>query len=167
MTSTSDSPWLTQEAYDQLKAELSDLTGTQRAEVARRIEAARAEGDLAENGGYHAAKEAQGHLEARIRQLQHLLDHAQVGEPPAAQDGIAPGMVVEVRYADDPDDSETFLLGSREMRSIVGDDDLTVMSPQSPLGEAVLGAQVGDEVDVTTPRGSMTVTVLRAEPYTG
>src|SRR4051795_7124976 len=93
--------WLTQEAHDRLKAELEHLSGPARAEISERIGAARAEGDLKENGGYHAAKDEQGKMEARIRQLTQLLREAKVGQPPAADAGVAgPGMVVTVKFAD-------------------------------------------------------------------
>src|SRR4051812_15558739 len=106
MTEATDTPvadasvtWLTQEAYDRLKAELEHLSGPARTEISQRIGAARAEGDLKENGGYHAAKEEQGKMEARIRQLTQLLRDAKVGQPPAADAGVAgPGMVVTVDY---------------------------------------------------------------------
>src|ERR1700752_529019 len=104
--------WLTQEAYDRLKAELDQLIAN-RPVIAAEINARREEGDLKENGGYHAAREEQGQLELRIRQLQELLRVAKVGEAPA-ESGIAqPGMVVTVLYNGD-DETETFLLGSRE-----------------------------------------------------
>src|SRR5919112_798537 len=104
--------WLTQEAYDRLSGELEEAKGPRRAEIVARIEAAREEGDLRENGGYHAAKDEQGKLEARIRQLTQLLRDAKVGQAPP-DDGIAePGMVVEVRY--DDGEVERFLIGSRE-----------------------------------------------------
>src|SRR6476660_7582362 len=102
-TTAADQPvtWLTQEAYDRLKAELEHLSGPARTEISQRIGAARAEGDLKENGGYHAAKEEQGKMEARIRQLTQLLRDAKVGQPPAAAEGVAgPGMVVTVRFSD-------------------------------------------------------------------
>ena len=127
--------WLTQEAYDRLKRELDQLSGPGRLEIAQRIETAREEGDLRENGGYHAAKEEQGKIEARIRYLQDLLRGARVGEPPKGRK-VAPGMVVTVHFDADPDDSEKFLLGSREISSTT---DLTVYSPESALGQAILG----------------------------
>ena len=156
--------WLTQDAYDRLQAELDHLTGPGRTEISHRIEAARAEGDLRENGGYHAAKEEQGKQEARIRQLTQLLREARVGEAPS-QDGVAgPGMVVSVRYADSGD-TETFLIGSRE-ESRVGD--VEVYSAQSPLGRALTGARVGDTVEYVVPSGrAFRVELLSAHRYTG
>ena len=96
-TST-DVVWLTQEAYDKLEAELTDLKTVGRPDVSARIAAAREEGDLSENGGYHAAREEQGQMEGRIRQLEDLLRRAQVGEPEGARDEVAPGKVITVAY---------------------------------------------------------------------
>jgi transcription elongation factor GreA len=158
---TQQTTWLTQEAYDRLTAELEEARGPRRADIVAKIEAAREEGDLKENGGYHAAKDEQGKLEARIRQLVQLLRDAKVGEAPA-DDGIAgPGMVVEVRYADG--DTERFLIGSREDKAAV-----PVYSANSPLGLALTGASAGDQVSYTLPDGgSMTVELVSAAPYTG
>lgn len=164
MTTTSgqQTTWLTQEAYDRLSAELDEAKGPRRADIVAKIEAARDEGDLKENGGYHAAKDEQGKLEARIRQLTDLLRNAKVGEAPP-DDGIAePGMVVEVRYEDG--DVERFLIGSREDSA----SDLPIYSANSPLGLALTGHKVGDTVSYTLPNGSsMTVELLSAEPYSG
>ena len=115
MTETRDDHvnWLTQDAYDRLKAELDHLSGPGRVEIAEKIEAARSEGDLRENGGYHAAKEEQGKQEARINQIQHILQNAKVGEPPRTDGVVGPGMTVTVRF-DGDDDEVTFLLASRE-----------------------------------------------------
>lgn len=156
--------WLTQEAYERLKAELEHLSGPARTEISQRIGAARAEGDLKENGGYHAAKEEQGKMEARIRQLTQLLRDAKVGEPPAAQAGVAgPGMVVTVQYTDG--DEETFLIGSREEAAHA---DVTVYSAQSPLGQALTGKHAGDSVTYSAPNGNdITIKLLDAKPYTG
>ena len=154
--------WLTQEAYDRLSAELEDAKGPRRAEIVAKIEAAREEGDLKENGGYHAAKDEQGKLEARIRQLTQLLRDAKVGEAPTSAGVAGPGMVVEVTYEGD-DEPERFLIGSREDKA-----DIPVYSANSPLGLALTGAKVGDTVSYTLPNGrSMTVDLLSAEPYTG
>ena len=162
MTETTQSvTWLTQEAYDRLKAELDQLAGVGRTEIAKKIEAARDEGDLKENGGYHAAKEEQGKMEARIRQLTQLLESAEVGAQ-ATDDGVVqPGMVVTVELAGEP---MRFLLGSRE----VADDTLDVYSEKSPLGVAIIGHKAGDTTSYTAPSGAqVTVTVVEAKPYTG
>src|SRR3954470_21891646 len=100
-TNTTGVTWLTQEAYDRLKAELAELSGPARAEVVQRISSAREEGDLRENGGYHAAKDEQGKLEARIRQLTQLLREAKDGEAPTAAGIAGPGMVVTVKFQGD------------------------------------------------------------------
>jgi transcription elongation factor GreA len=155
--------WLTQEAFDRLSAEYDNLTGPARTEITRKIQAAREEGDLKENGGYHAAKEEQGKMEARIRQLRQLLDNAKVGAG-AADDGTAgPGMVMTVRYEGD-DETLTFLLGSREDAG----GGIDVYSPSSPLGSALLGKKVGDVASYTLPNGSkLAVEIVAAKPYTG
>ncbi|MGH8869693.1 MAG: transcription elongation factor GreA [Actinomycetes bacterium] len=164
MTETNENvTWLTQEAYDRLSSELEYLSGPGRSEIARKIEAAREEGDLRENGGYHAAKEEQGKQEGRIRQLTHLLRTAQVGEA-SGSDGVArSGTVVTIRFAGD-DGTERFLLGSRES---TGTTHLDVYSEKSPLGAAVLGSAVGESVSYKTPTGaSLTVEVVEVEPFT-
>ncbi|AEH08288.1 MULTISPECIES: transcription elongation factor GreA [Protofrankia] len=157
----SQQTWLTQEAYDRLREELDHLTGTGRVEIANKIEAAREEGDLKENGGYHAAKEEQGKLESRIRQLTDLLRDARVGQAPQFDGAAGPGTVVEVRFPGD-DETERFLIGSREDHST----SLEVYSAQSPLGGAVSGHRAGDTVTYTLPNGrSATVRIVTVEPY--
>ncbi|CAM2803895.1 transcription elongation factor GreA [Streptomyces albus] len=152
MTQTSDNvTWLTQEAYSQLKAELEYLSGPARTEIAKKIEAAREEGDLRENGGYHAAKEEQGKQELRIRQLQQLLENAKVGEAPADDGVVEPGMVVTIAFDGDEDDTITFLLASREYASA----DIETYSPQSPLGTGVNGKKVGEDAQYELPNGKM------------
>ncbi len=141
--------WLTREAYDRLTAEYDNLSGPARIEIARKIQAAREEGDLKENGGYHAAKEEQGKMEARIRQLRQLLDNAKVGATTADDGTIGPGTVVTVRYEGD-DDTLTFLLGSREDAG----GGIDVYSPSSPLGAALLGKSAGDIASYTLPNGT-------------
>ena len=152
--------WLTQEAFDRRTAELEQLSGEGRTEIAKKIEAAREEGDLKENGGYHAAKEEQGKIEARIRVLTELLRHATVGEAPQSSGVVEPGTVITATVLGD---EETFLLGSRE---IVGDSDLDVYSEGSPLGVAILGLKVGEETSYLAPNGtSIAVKVLKVETY--
>ena len=143
-----DVTWLTQEAYDRLVEELADREGPRRAEITKRIQAAREEGDLKENGGYHAAKEEQGKMEARIRHLQGVLEDAEIVEV-AASDVVVAGSVVTLTYEGD-DDQERYLIGSIEERH----DDLEVISPGSPLGSALLGSAVGDVVGFEAPNGS-------------
>jgi transcription elongation factor GreA len=151
--------WLTQEAYDRLKAEHAQLSGPGRMEIAKKIEAAREEGDLRENGGYHAAKEEQGKREARIRQLEQLLENAKVGERPADDGVVEPGMLVTVELAGE---KMTFLLGSREVAA----DDVEVYSEKSPLGVAINSRRVGEKVTYTAPNGKQfPVNILEAKPY--
>ncbi|MFG2135681.1 transcription elongation factor GreA [Streptomyces sp. NPDC048650] len=165
MTQTSENvTWLTQEAYDQLKAELEHLSGPSRAEITEKIAAAREEGDLKENAGYHAAKEEQGKQELRVRQLTQLLQTAKVGEAPAATGVVAPGMVVTIAFDGDPDDTLSFLLASREYAS----SDIETYSPQSPLGTGVNGKKVGASAQYELPNGKKaTVKILDAKPYSG
>jgi transcription elongation factor GreA len=153
--------WLTQEAYDRLKQELDELIAG-RPSMAAKINASREEGDLKENGGYHAAREEQGQQEARIRQLQELLRDAKVGEAPT-RDGIAePGMVLTVRY-DGDEETEEFLLATREEGA---HGSMEVYSPSSPLGQALLGAKNGETRKYALPNGAtMKVTLLKAVPY--
>ena len=140
--------WLTQEAYDRLKAELEELIDN-RPVIAAEINARREEGDLKENGGYHAAREEQGQQEARIRQLQELLRTAQVGTAPTSTDTVSPGMVLKIRYEGD-DDTERYLIGSIEEHH----EDLDVISPTSALGEALRGHSVGETITYKTPTGA-------------
>ncbi|CAM5357596.1 transcription elongation factor GreA [Streptomyces violaceus] len=165
MTQTSENvTWLTQEAYNKLKAELAHLTGPARAEISAKIAAAREEGDLRENGGYHAAKEEQGKQELRVRQLTQLLESAKVGEAPAADGAVAPGMVVTIAFDGDEDDTLTFLLASREYAS----SDIETYSPQSPLGSGVIGHKVGEDAEYELPNGKKaSVKIIKADPYDG
>ena len=167
MSTTNSAPaaWLTQEAFDRLKAELDHLSSAGRAEIVQKIEAARQEGDLKENGGYHAAKEEQGKIEARIRQLTQLLRDAHVGEAPADATNAALGTVITIAFDGDEDDTEKFLLGSRE---IAGDSDIDVFSEKSPLGAAIMGHKEGDTLSYTAPNGkAITVEIISAKPYVG
>ena len=162
MSDSTATTWLTQASFDRLTAELAELSGPRRDEVVARIAQAREEGDLKENGGYHAAKEEQGKIEARIRQLTVLLRTAEVGHPTGASDVVAAGTVVTASVAGN---EMRFLLGSREM---AGDSGLDVYSDSSPLGAAILGAKVGDTVSYTAPNGrAIEVRIVQVEPYEG
>ena len=155
--------WLTQEAFDKLKDELEHLRGPMREEIVSRISAARDEGDLKENGGYHAAREEQGKTEARIRQLEDMIDRAKVGETPPDDGVVEPGMRVTYRFVGEPDEVE-FLLGAREMEDTTGG--LKVYSPQSPLGSAIIGHKSGDTVSYQAPNGKqLQVEIVDAVPF--
>ena len=161
--------WLTQDAYDKLKSELAYLSGPGRAEISQKIGDARSEGDLKENGGYHAAREEQGQQEARIRQLQDMLRRAEVGDAPSNADEVAPGLRVTIAFDGDESDTDTFVLGSRELLGLDEAVDATnVYSPQSPLGSAILGKRKGDAVTYAAPNGRpIDVTIVKVEPFQG
>ena len=152
--------WLTEEAAERLRAELADLEGPRFADIVKKIESARAEGDLKENGGYHAAREEQGKIVGRTRQLKYMLENAHIGTPPESESGVVGlGMIVKIDMAGD---EMTFLLGSREIAS----GDMDVYSEASPLGAAILGAKIGDQVNYLTPSKKVfVVTILEAKPY--
>jgi transcription elongation factor GreA len=150
---------LSQETYDRLRAELDDLSTRGRIEVAEKIERARELGDLSENGDYHAAKDEQGHMEGRIRQLEHILENSEIIAPPA-EGVVGPGSIVTLVYDGDTDDqAERYLVGHIEERV----DDLDVVSPTAPLGAALLGATVGATVAYQAPNGELRVRVLKVE----
>jgi transcription elongation factor GreA len=155
--------WLTQQTFDRLDAELEERRGPIRAEIVERISEARDEGDLKENGGYHAAKDEQGTNEARIRQLEELLKDVTTDASPDDQN-VSAGKLVTYRYAGD--DQETFLLGARE----IADDhtEVEVYSPQSPLGAALDGHKAGETVDFEQPNGKTAkIEIISAVPFAG
>ena len=154
--------FLTQDAYDRLAGELETLSTVGREEIAKKIESAREEGDLKENGGYHAAKDEQGKQEARIRTLTQLLREATVGEAPESHGVVESGTVITATVAGG---KEVFLLGNRE---IAANSDLDVYSEQSPLGSAILGLKVGESTTYTAPNGKeITVKISKVETYAG
>ncbi len=165
MSEPTQSPeiWLTQAKYDELKAELEELRGPRRADIVKRVSDARDEGDLKENAGYHAARDELGKIDGRIQQLVDMLERAEVGETPADDGVVEPGMKVTVKLVG-LDFTETFLFGAREM----GGDDIKVYSPQSPLGQAIDGAKRGETVTYVLPNGKdQKAEILEAVPYTG
>jgi transcription elongation factor GreA len=147
---------LSRAAYERLQAEFHDLTTRGRIEVAHKIEAARLLGDLSENGDYHAAKDEQGHMEGRIRQLEHLIENAEIIE--AGEHGVvANGSIVTLVYEGDDDDmAERYLIGHMEEQTA----GIDVMSPKSPLGAALIGAQEGEWVEYQAPNGILKVRVI-------
>ncbi|WP_010205996.1 transcription elongation factor GreA [Salinibacterium sp. PAMC 21357] len=163
MAAENNVTWLTQEAFDRRTAELEQLTGEARYEIAKKIEAAREEGDLKENGGYHAAKEEQGKIEARIRVLTQLLRHAVVGDVTDDDGLVEPGILVTAEIMGE---ESVFLLGSREI--VAEDSDLDVYSEKSPLGLAINGLKVGQSKKYTAPNGKeITVKILKIATYSG
>lgn len=155
--------WLTQEAYDRLNEELVSLKENRPA-LAAEINERREEGDLKENGGYHAAREQQGQEEARIVYLEELLDSATIGEAPKESGVAQVGSVLHVYYDDDEDDKETFLLGTRGLES--SNPDLETYSTDAPLGASIVGAKNGESRSYQTPNGNeVKVTLISAEPY--
>jgi transcription elongation factor GreA len=156
--------WLTQQTFDRLHAELEHARGPKRAEIVARISSARDEGDLKENGAYHAAKDEQGTNEGRIRQLEEMLKDATT-EPSADDQTVSAGKVVTYRY-DGDDEEEKFLLGAREIAE--DHTDIEVYSPQSPLGAALAGHKAGETVDFEQPHGRVAkIAIISAVPFAG
>ncbi|AXR73999.1 MULTISPECIES: transcription elongation factor GreA [Auritidibacter] len=161
MTTSPSAPWLTQEAYDRLSKELEYRAGEGRQEIVDRIEAARDEGDLKENGGYHAAREEQSKNEGRIAELKQLLENAVVGDTPQDDGVVEAGMVVEATVGGN---EMTFIFGNREIAS--EDEQLDVYSERSPLGEAIHGRQAGETLSYTAPNGKdIEVVLKKVTPY--
>ncbi|MEN9606917.1 MAG: hypothetical protein RL605_745 [Actinomycetota bacterium] len=162
MTSAHEATWLTQEAHDRLSDELVYLLDVARKDIARKIQEAREEGDLKENGGYHAAKEEQGKIEARISRLENLLAGAQVGDAPESNGEVRQGMIVKIYMRGN---EMEFLLGSAE---IAEGTEIDVYSPDSPLGSAIMGHKVGDELTFFAPNGrEMAVEILEVRHFEG
>ena len=149
---------LSQATYERLKAEFADLTTRGRIEVADKIERARELGDLKEDGDYHAAKDEQGHMEGRIRQIESFLEDVEI-VPPSPDGVVGLGTIVAIVYEGDSEDAaEHYLIGHVEEKP--DEDHISVMSPSSPLGSALLGATVGATVSYDAPNGKLQVTVL-------
>lgn len=152
--------WLTQAQFDALQEELRERTEERRPRIARLIDEARQEGDLKENGGYHAARDEQSMNETRILQLEELLKDAEVGETPADDGVVEPGMVVTAKIMGR---EETFLVGSRDAGGDLG---IAVYSPTAPLGKAIIGASAGNVVSYEAPNGKeIAVEIISAKPY--
>ncbi|MFY9262431.1 MAG: transcription elongation factor GreA [Actinomycetaceae bacterium] len=156
-----ETTWLSQDTFDRLSAELERLKTTGRTEIAARIEEARSEGDLKENGGYHAAREEQSKMEGRIQELTYLLDNAEVGHAPTETSKVAPGLAIT---AEINGGERKFLLGSREAAEFV---DIDVYPESAPLGSAIMGLGVGDETSYTAPNGKVfKVKIIAIDPFT-
>jgi len=155
--SETESVWLSKAAYERLSNELEHLRTVERKRASERIGQARSHGDIRENAEYDAAKDEQGKIESRIRQLEHTLRNAHVGEAPTG-DTVTAGMVVTTIDADG--EEETFLLGSREDRP----QGLSVVSANSPLGKALIGHRVGDRVSYQAPAGAFKLEITAVRP---
>ena len=162
MSESNEPTWLTQEAHDRLASELQYLLTVARQDISKKIQDAREEGDLKENGGYHAAKEEQGKIEARAARLESILANSVVGQAPESNGVVAQGMVVKL----DMNGSEMeFLLGSAE---IAEGSDLDVYSPDSPIGQAILGSKIGDSVKFFAPNGKeREIKILEVRSFLG
>lgn len=160
MTAQSDSTWLTQEAFDRLKEEHEWLSSTRRQEITKEIQEAREDGDLKENAGYHAAREEQGRIEARITELERMLKSAVVAEAPEANGKVVLGTVVTAKIGPR---EQKFLFASPELESQT---DLRVFSPESPIGQAIDGLSVGSTTSYAAPNGStINVEVMDVETF--
>jgi transcription elongation factor GreA len=154
---------LTLDAYQRMKAELEQLTGTGREEITAKIKAARELGDLSENAEYHAAKDEQGLMESKIRKLQHLLRDPQIVEAPVDSDAVGPGMLVTVRPMDEDDpQDETYLLAEHAEERARGARTITTTSP---MGAALIGAAEGQEIVYQAPAGSFRYVVVGFTPH--
>ena len=145
---------LSPETFARMKAELEELTTNGRTEMATRLQRARELGDLKENSEYHSAKEAQGLMEARIRQLEHNVKNAIVRDRPADADSVVPGVIVKIKEGDDVDE---YLVASTNEEKLPG---LRTLTTGSPLGKAIIGRTIGDKVEIEAPGGHFTVEVL-------
>ena len=164
-----DAILLTQAAYDRLKDELTRLITVGRHDIAKRIQDAREEGDLKENGGYHAAKEEQGKIEARINRLEEILATSEIGTADASDGIVKQGLMIKCKLNGRPAE---FYLGSHEafegteFEVQIEEGDLDVYSPDSPIGQQVLGKKVGDQVSFSAPNGKeITVEIVAVENF--
>ncbi len=147
---------ITQETLDKLQAEYDELTTVGRTEIARTIESARLLGDLSENGDYHAAKDSQGKMESRIRQIDNVIRNHEIVERDENSNTVEHATIVQIVYEGDDDDRQEFFIGSIEEKP----EGVLVASPTSPLGSALLGHQVGDEVEYEAPSGVLRITIV-------
>jgi transcription elongation factor GreA len=151
---------LTADAYDRLRTELDRLKGEGREKIAERLLRAREHGDIRENAEYDAAKNEQGLMEARIRELEALLKDPDIIEGPVAADEVGPGVLVTVRL-DEDDEEETYLVAASKEERLP---DVRTVTADSPLGSALLGRRVGDRVSYEAPGGTFGCEIVRLEP---
>lgn len=146
---------LTSQGKKKLEDELNDLKVNRRAEIAQKIKEARAQGDLSENAEYDAAKEEQGEIESRIGQIEEILKNAEVVEENGDDSRVFIGAVVTVFDEEDEDEYDVSIVGANEADSLKN-----MISHDSPLGAALIGAHVGDVVTVEAPAGAFSYRVV-------
>ncbi len=154
MTTTSQEYFITKKGLEELKSELENLKTVVRPEVINSIKEARAQGDLSENAEYHAAREKQGQIEARIKELEYLIENGTIIEEGDSSE-VRIGSTVEIKYIDDDDTDEYEIVGSTE-----ADPFENKISNESPIAKAVLGKKVGDIASVESPNGNYDVEII-------
>lgn len=158
-------PVLTPAAYERLKTEHDHLATTGRKEVAARLLRARELGDLSENAEYHATKEEQGLMEARIRRLGWMIKNAVIVEAHQAGDEVQPGVLVTLRpTGGDEDDEDTYLIAASPEERTKG---ARTITPRSPLGAVLVGKRAGDKVSYEAPGGSFTYEIITIRTWDG
>lgn len=154
MKGTKKEIFLTQNGLEEVKAELDDLKQNVRPEVISQIKEARAQGDLSENAEYHAARDRQGHVEARIKELEYIVDNATIIEE-GKKDKVSIGSTVEIKYVDD-DEIETYsIVGSTE-----ADPFENKISNESPIAIGIMGKKKGEKVTIESPNGNYDIEIV-------
>lgn len=150
--------YISPSTLEKLKEELEQLAGPGREEMSVRLLRARELGDLKENAEYHAAKDAQGLMEARIRQLEYTIDRAVVREVSTNLDEVGPGIIVTVK---DKFGTEDYLFADSMEEKLDG---ASTVTPTSPMGKALAGKKLGETATIEAPRGSFTVEIVGLRP---
>ena len=146
--------FLTKEGLNELQEELKDLKDNKRPEVISQIKEARAQGDLSENAEYHAAKDKQGQIEARIKELEYIIDNASIISGTKSST-IKIGSTVEIEYMDDKETETYQIVGSTE-----ADPFENKISNESPIAVAILGKKVGETVSIESPNGNYDIKIV-------
>lgn len=146
---------LTSEGFLELETELNKLKSEDRPRIIEAIKEARAQGDLSENADYDAAREEQAKIEARIQELEYMLEHAKIIEK-VSGDKVMVGTTVTVQYVDDDEEEEYSIVGSME-----ADPFENKISNESPIGKAIMDRRVGDIISVESPNGSYDIKIVK------
>ncbi|MDX1662698.1 MAG: transcription elongation factor GreA [Candidatus Promineifilaceae bacterium] len=158
MTSQKSAMYITQEGLEKMKEELEELKNVRRPQLSERLREAIAQGDLSENADYHAAKEEQGFLEGRIRELEDAVRRAKIIKESGPSDVVRVGSTVTIVDEEYGDEERYRIVGGHEAAPTDG-----LISNESPIGEALLGAKVGQTVSVRTPAGQVQFRVKTIE----